>query len=191
MNDLSRLFVPVTAPPEDRRNYIEIAPSVILKPYIRCFWGTPFPKNNSCEAEGGNTEPFIVVPDTCMDVIFELDYRSNTFRNVFCGINDTSFFNNEKLGISIQFEGYGNSDGARLGFGKQEPGIIIWDENKWGSLNSGTVSFAFFCDSLDATYRELKAKGVELDPPFTAVWGGREINVKDPDGNNIILLEQE
>lgn len=100
-------------------------------------------------------------------------------------------FYNKKLGIPIQFEGYGNFDGARFGFGKDEPGVIIWDENKWGNLNSGKVTFAFFCDSLDATYGELKSKGVDSGSPFTAVWGGREISFKDPDGNIIILLEQE
>jgi len=48
----------------------------------------------------------------------------------------------------------------------------------------------FKCDDHDKnkTYEELKQKGVSLDPPKTAVWGGKELYVKDPDGNIILLL---
>ncbi|MFZ5966937.1 MAG: VOC family protein [Bacillota bacterium] len=100
-------------------------------------------------------------------------------------------FYSEQLGIPIQFEGFGNFDGAKIGFSRSEPGIVIWDENKWGKLSTGNVNFVFSCDSLDSTYEQLKSKGVELEPPAVAVWGGKEINFKDPEGNNITLLEQQ
>jgi len=58
-----------------------------------------------------------------------------------------------------------------------------------GKLNFVAVTFVFLCDNIDKTYHELKEKGVILDPPITAVWGGKEINVKDPDDNNILLLK--
>ncbi|SET33461.1 Glyoxalase-like domain-containing protein [Natronincola peptidivorans] len=100
-------------------------------------------------------------------------------------------FYNDKLGIPIVFEGFGNYDGAKIGFNKTEAGIVIWDEKKWGKGHVGKANFVFSCDNLDTTYEELKAKGVELDPPIIADWGGREMNLKDLDGNNILLLEQQ
>lgn len=97
-------------------------------------------------------------------------------------------FYNEKLGIPI-IEPDDNYDGVSLGFLKDAPVIIIWDENKWGKSSEGKVNFVFSCDDLDKTYIELKEKGVILEPPTTAVWGGKELNLLDLDGNKILLLE--
>jgi predicted enzyme related to lactoylglutathione lyase len=81
-----------------------------------------------------------------------------------------------------------NFDGVTFGNTEDEPLFWIWDENKWGKSNEGTVTLVFDCDDHDKTYQELKEKGVELDPPKTAVWGGKELYVKDPDGNTILIL---
>lgn len=97
-------------------------------------------------------------------------------------------FYNEKLGIPI-VEPDDNYDGVSLGFLKEAPVIVIWDENKWGKSSEGKVNFVFSCDDLDQTYIELKEKGVSLEPPTTAVWGGKELPLLDLDGNKILLLE--
>ncbi|MNI73722.1 hypothetical protein D3C73_1297490 [compost metagenome] len=55
-----------------------------------------------------------------------------------------------------------NYDGVSLGFLKDAPVIVIWDENKWGKSSEGKVNFVFACDDLDQTYVELQAKGVHL-----------------------------
>ncbi len=101
-------------------------------------------------------------------------------------------FYNEKLGVPILTEdpSHCEYDGVELGFNTNEPVIWIWNENNWGKSNFGAVTFVFRCDNLDKTYHELKEKGVILDPPVTAIWGGKELNVKDLDGNNILLLEE-
>lgn len=93
------------------------------------------------------------------------------------------------LGIPVPFEGYGNSDGAKIAFSKDQPGIIIWDEHKWGKLTTGVVNLVFSCNSLDETYAELKQKGLDCEPPVMMEYGGKEMNFKDPDGNGITLLE--
>lgn len=98
-------------------------------------------------------------------------------------------FYNLKLGIPIQFEGFGNYDGAKLGFNRTEPGIVIWDKNKWGESNNGNIIFVFSCDNLDKTYTELLERGIELEPPITMGWG-KEMILKDPEGNKLILMEQ-
>lgn len=101
-------------------------------------------------------------------------------------------FYNEKLGIPILTENPDQCDydGVELGFNANEPVIWIWNENNWGKSNFCAVTFVFRCENLDETYHELKEIGVILDPPITAVWGGKELNVKDPDGNNILMLDE-
>lgn len=97
-------------------------------------------------------------------------------------------FYNEKLGVPILQKDKDGYDGAELGFIEGSPVITIWDENQWGKSTEGAVNFVFRCDDLDKTYKELKAKGVSIDPPITAVWGGKELQFLDPDGNKVLLL---
>lgn len=91
------------------------------------------------------------------------------------------------LGLRI-LENGSDYDGAAFGNDKNEPVFWIWDENKWGKSNTGVITLVFSCDSHDKTYEDLRQKGVSLDPPKTAVWGGKELFVKDPDGNTILIL---
>jgi uncharacterized glyoxalase superfamily protein PhnB len=96
-------------------------------------------------------------------------------------------FYNETLGIPI-LENDENYDGVVFGYIKDAPVFWIWDENEWGKSNEGAVCLVFDCDDHDKTYNELKEKGIELEPPVTASWGGKELKLKDPDGNNILIL---
>ncbi len=96
-------------------------------------------------------------------------------------------FYNLVLGIPI-LEHDENYDGVSLGFKNDSPVITIWDENNWGKSSEGKVNFVFECDDLESTYEDLKAKGVNLEPPKTAVWGGKELQLLDLDGNKILLL---
>ncbi|MBC1707313.1 VOC family protein [Listeria welshimeri] len=99
-------------------------------------------------------------------------------------------FYHEKLGIPVVFEGYDNYDGAKLGFSENAPGIIVWNSGKWGKSSESKVEFVFSCDiNLDEMYKELQAAGVETQEPRVAEWGGRELNLFDPDGNKIMILE--
>jgi predicted enzyme related to lactoylglutathione lyase len=79
-------------------------------------------------------------------------------------------------------------DGVTFGNSNKEPVLWIWDESKRGRANEGAVCRVFHCDDHDKTYEELKQKGVDLDSPKTAVWGGKELYVKDPDGNTVLIL---
>ena len=99
-------------------------------------------------------------------------------------------FYHDLLGIPILGDISSGFDGTELGFNSNEPRIWIWDTNKWGESNTVTVTLVYHCDDLDKTYEELKAKGIHLEPPFRAVWGGKELNLKDPEGNLLLLLEQ-
>lgn len=89
MLEFHKMYQSITASPFRRDNsYIEIEPSPALKPYIRCFWGNKKPiKLPKTDA----MSPELVVPDTCMDIIFHMNYTDNKIGSHFCGINDSAF----------------------------------------------------------------------------------------------------
>ena len=90
--ELYRIFRPITAHPFIcSEEYAEWEPCEALKPYIRCFWGTakPVMKHNT-----GPGMQDIVTPDTCADIIFEMDFTNNKLHGVFCGIDDRTFYAN-------------------------------------------------------------------------------------------------
>lgn len=82
-------YMPLTAAPFRKENeYQETVPDhPELAKYIRCFWGskTPYRKETPSPCSG------LVIPDTCTDIIYTVDYTANTITGNFCGINDTSF----------------------------------------------------------------------------------------------------
>lgn len=78
-------YRPLTATPYQRsETYVEIEPCAALKPCIRCFWGS----KDIYWQEAGVEERSVVVPDTCMDVIFTFDYTNNRLYSGFCGMDD-------------------------------------------------------------------------------------------------------
>ncbi|MGI5900493.1 MAG: VOC family protein [Christensenellales bacterium] len=75
-----------------------------------------------------------------------------------------------------------------FGNNQNEPVFWIWDENKWGRSNEGAVCLVFDCDDHDKTYNELLEEGICLNQPKTAILGGKNLFVKDTDGNTILIL---
>ncbi len=47
----------------------------------------------------------------------------------------------------------------------------------------------FLCDNLDATCEELNKKGLVFDPPVKFEWGTYELRLRDPDGNEVVVVE--
>ena len=79
MFTLSDIYEPITAEPFiNNETYIKIKPCEELKPYICCFWGTlnPYARNINFEMKSG-----LVTPDTCMDIIFDIDINKNKLDN--------------------------------------------------------------------------------------------------------------
>ncbi len=84
--DFHKIYRPVTAQPfENSKEHTEIAPCDVLKPFVRCFWGS----KNPYMKKGNNSR--LIIPDTCMDIVFDIDYTDNRISNRFCGIDDASF----------------------------------------------------------------------------------------------------
>ena len=78
----------LTATPFKRNSvYMEIVPVKELQSHIRCYWGT---ENPLTQIENDNA-PELVIPDTCVDIIYHIDYTNNIITGGFCGVNDCSF----------------------------------------------------------------------------------------------------
>lgn len=86
---LNELYRPITATPfMSSCVYTEISPCVALAPYICCFWGT---KGNIKTIASNEIHNGLVNPDTCMDIILDINFTTNHVSNSFCGIQDKTF----------------------------------------------------------------------------------------------------
>lgn len=87
-------YTPQTAAPfKQTEQYREILPQdPEMAGYIRCFWGSDAPYLS------GKKDPSVtvVVPDTCVDIIYHIDYTANTVTGIYYGVNDTSFVVHEE-----------------------------------------------------------------------------------------------
>lgn len=82
------LYRPLTATPFKHNSaYREIEPCIMLQPYVRCFWGGCMTPDIEADESSG-----IVIPDTCVDIIYRMDDMGNIITSDFVGINDRSFF---------------------------------------------------------------------------------------------------
>ncbi|MGN0633764.1 MAG: helix-turn-helix domain-containing protein [Oscillospiraceae bacterium] len=88
MKRLCDIYRPITATPfADNDTYCEISPCEALRPYIKCFWGTKKPLS----AQTDTVSSVIVIPDTCMDIIFDINYTENNYSGFFCTIDEHSY----------------------------------------------------------------------------------------------------
>lgn len=78
MLSLSQKYRPVLSTPFGRRGYFELAPCDALTPYIRCFW-----------TEKQVADNILVIPDTCMDIIFKIGESGPD--SFFCALDERSF----------------------------------------------------------------------------------------------------
>lgn len=83
-------YRPITATPfRKERSYTELAPCAALRNVLCCFWGseTPYLYDRAV-----HQPEQLVIPDTCVDIIYTIDYTDNKIFGGFCGINDKSFY---------------------------------------------------------------------------------------------------
>jgi AraC-type DNA-binding domain-containing proteins len=94
MFTLNNIYRPITAQPFlNDETYTEIQPCEALKPYICCFWGMPTPYLSISSIE---IKDKLVIPDTCMDIIFNINTNENELNGLFAGISDTTFKDDAK-----------------------------------------------------------------------------------------------
>ncbi len=94
--DLHKIYHPITATPfGGGGGYREYVPCPALAPYVRCFWSMGIPRGQGpdCGGETAVGQPrTCVVPDTCADILFQVDFGDNRFNSSFCGISDRPFW---------------------------------------------------------------------------------------------------
>ena len=84
---LASIYHPITGHPYSHNpSYVEVEPCPALRPYIRCFWGSP--GSHTAEELPGEE---LVIPDTCMDIMLTINYTKNQLKSVFTGIDDRPF----------------------------------------------------------------------------------------------------
>lgn len=84
MKRLTDMYRPLTASPFSQDDsYCELMPCPALRPYIRCFWGTRRPLPS---AAGSG----LVIPDTCIDIIFDIDYTDSCWTGGVCCVDERS-----------------------------------------------------------------------------------------------------
>lgn len=89
MHELNCTYNPITAAPFRRdSNYMEVIPCKSLRPFIKCFWGT---KNPVAKTKQDIVTEELVIPDTCMDIIFDVNYTKDSIKSNFAGINNGAF----------------------------------------------------------------------------------------------------
>ena len=72
--------------------------------------------------------------------------------------------------------------------GSDEPMIWIWRQDD--EDNSVVCNHFVFSTNgkMDEVYENIVLAGIECNPPFTAAWGGRELILRDPEGNELLFL---
>ncbi len=82
MFDLSSLYKPITA---QAAAFEGSMPCDILKPLIANYWGT----EDVCQVEA-SFEPLLIIPDTCMDVIFDINHTTGAISGQLCGMGEAA-----------------------------------------------------------------------------------------------------
>jgi predicted enzyme related to lactoylglutathione lyase len=94
----------------------------------------------------------------------------------------------EKMGFRLKTDQpLGDQRWIELSVGNSATGIVLFTpeghEDRVGTFFNGS----FVCDDVEATYKQLAAKGVEFaTPPTKEQWGTFAI-FKDPDGNQFVM----
>jgi hypothetical protein len=112
--------------------------------------------------------------------------------NIYSKQPEESFTFYQKLGFRVLEEPAPDNQwyGAMLALqdDDNEPVIWIWRSPE-GTEITACNHFVFTTNGkLNETYELIKSAGIACDPPFTAVWGGKELNLTDPAGNQLLFL---
>jgi catechol 2,3-dioxygenase-like lactoylglutathione lyase family enzyme len=98
-------------------------------------------------------------------------------------------FYTKKLGLRVITDSPFNNQQRwiELGIPRAETKLVLFTAPGQDKLIGGLMNVTFSADDVEATAREMKARGVEfVQEPQKADWGTSAI-FKDPDGNQFVL----
>ncbi|MBD5475227.1 MAG: helix-turn-helix transcriptional regulator [Lachnospiraceae bacterium] len=191
-------YKPLTATPyKHNETYTEMLPAnPELAKYIRCYWGSENPYLQKEE----HTVAGIVIPDTCVDIIYNIDHTDNTISSGFCGINDASFYHNadRKYGhlistFAIRFYAWGvyafSQDSLRdtlNGYYDVQSRFMWLDRvlrqqlfERYSMAERATIAETAFLKRLDTAGKDSPAGGVLAGSGISAVGKVRRNNTID------------
>jgi uncharacterized glyoxalase superfamily protein PhnB len=96
------------------------------------------------------------------------------------------------IGLTVKEEVAADSDwyGAVLDIDGAD--LWIWRDKSGGqtdTIGRMTIQIVIKCDDMDTVFKELRDKGYSITEPELMFYGGREMNLTDPDGNRILFLD--
>jgi len=93
------------------------------------------------------------------------------------------------IGLTVEQEGDPNTDwyGAMFKLLNYEDAPLLWIWRNTDNKDTKNI-IVMKCDDIDQTYEGLKEKGYAVHPPEMQFYGGKEMNLVDPDGNEILFL---
>lgn len=82
MLKLNSLYHPITSRPFlSNHTYREYLPCISLRPYVACYWST----------SDKDAKEILVIPDTCMDIIINVNHTTQQITGYLCGMQDRPF----------------------------------------------------------------------------------------------------
>lgn len=79
--------------------------------------------------------------------------------------------------------------GATLALQEDADEPMIWIWRSGDDDVTACNHFVFTTNGkLDQVYEYITSAGIECEPPFTAAWGGQELILHDPEGNELLFL---
>ena len=96
------------------------------------------------------------------------------------------------MGLNVKEEAEPESEWYGAGFDLGSGSVLwIWRDKSGDTESTGRMSIQLVigCNDMDKTYTDLIAKGYAVTVPEMMFYGGREMNLTDPDGNKILFLD--
>lgn len=92
----------------------------------------------------------------------------------------------QTIGFDLKMSDHGGGIHAETDFGDVH--FAIWDGGT-DAVEKSNVAFSVHVPELEAAYESLTAKGIKFDhPPQALPFGGIITQLRDPDGNRVIMM---
>jgi catechol 2,3-dioxygenase-like lactoylglutathione lyase family enzyme len=93
----------------------------------------------------------------------------------------------EKMGFHVLTDQpTGKQRWIELGIPGAQTGIVLFTPDGHEDRIGGFFNGSFQCDDVDHSYRQLKERGVDAEPPEKQPWGSF-VRFRDPDGTVFIM----